>query len=106
MGYCATPAPGKRQRKAWQKPQNLLSSHVEGPFKPLPHDRSTMSMARGNVLKLAAYTQGRQTACAFQDLLIQWIVVQRVRRDVGLAFMHCQILVAELLHIAELVGEQ
>jgi hypothetical protein len=65
-----------------------------------------VSVTRGNVLKLNAYTQGRQTACAFQDLLIQWIVVQRVRRDVGLAFMHCQILVAELLHIAELVGEQ
>ena len=81
-------------------------------FEALCRERSrhrnhhSVSVTRGNVLKLTAYNQGRQTACAFQDLPIQWIVVQRVRRNVSLALVHCQIVVAELLHIAELVGEQ
>jgi hypothetical protein len=63
-------------------------------------------MTRSVILKLAAGGHRRQRACAIQDLLVQRIIPQRIPRHVIHVLTRGQNLIAQLLHVIELIAEQ
>jgi len=63
-------------------------------------------MARPIILKLVARGHGGQRASTVQDLLVQGIILQGVWSDVVHILAGCDNLVAQLLHVVELIAEQ
>ena len=63
-------------------------------------------MARAIVLKLAARYHGRECVTAGHDFLVEIVVLQRIWSGVAGGLALGDVLVAQLLHIVELAGEQ
>src|SRR5579863_3114003 len=63
-------------------------------------------MARPIILKLPTRGHGGQRASTVQDLLVQGIILQSVWSDVVHILAGCDNLVAQLLHVVELIAEQ
>jgi len=63
-------------------------------------------MADRDVLRLAAGSERGQFPRAVENLLVQRVVIQRVRRNIRQVFVHGHILIVQLFHIVELVRDQ
>src|SRR6266436_3489950 len=64
------------------------------------------SLTRTIILKLATRNHGREGVAAGHDFLLEIVVLQRIWSDVACRLTLGDILVAQLLHIVELVCEQ
>lgn len=63
-------------------------------------------MTRAVILKLTTGSHGSKRARAAQDLLIQGVVLQRIRREVVHVLARGQNFIAELLHVVEFIAEK
>lgn len=63
-------------------------------------------MARRGILKLSGRSHLAQRTRAGQNLLVNGIILERIRRNVIHAFPPRQHLVAQALHVVELIVQQ